>query len=316
MTATLGQVEPFDPQVDDWVQYSERLEHYFVANTITEDKKKVAILVTVIGGKAYALLQNVLAPAKPADKSFDSLVKIMKDHLKPKPLVIAEKFKFHRRNQREGETVGQYLAELRKLTEQCNFREYLEEALRDRLVCGLRSEVIQRRLLAKEDLTLQEAFEIAYSMEMADCQASELQESSKTAVAVQRVKPSSTANASTPKSVPNSCYRLANRAIDLTSVFTRLKSVERVERRGTLRRCVRRPIVPRNTYLYRTTARRNSQVTEPDVWNKPQRSSKKKRWQCARRQNRMNCLLSIPLVHLKRPLCWNRRSTESPYLWN
>ena len=51
--------------------------------------------------------------------------------------MIAERFKFHRRNQRDGETVAQYLAELRKLTEQCDFKEYLEEALRDRLVCSL-----------------------------------------------------------------------------------------------------------------------------------------------------------------------------------
>ena len=50
-TATLGQVEPFNPQVDDWVLYTERLEQFFVANGITDDAKKVAVLLTVIGGK-------------------------------------------------------------------------------------------------------------------------------------------------------------------------------------------------------------------------------------------------------------------------
>ena len=71
----------------------------------------------VITGKAYALLQNLLAPAKPAKKSFDTLVKVMKDNLKPKPFVIAERFKFHCRNQHEGETLAQYLTELRKFSE-------------------------------------------------------------------------------------------------------------------------------------------------------------------------------------------------------
>ena len=55
-TATLGQVEPFDLQVDDWVLYAERLEQFFVANGITDDAKKVAVLLTVIGGKAYVCL--------------------------------------------------------------------------------------------------------------------------------------------------------------------------------------------------------------------------------------------------------------------
>ena len=115
--ATLGQLEPFDPQVDDWVIYTERTEQFFVANGITDDAKKVAVLLTVIEGIAYALLRNLLAPAKPAKKSFDVVVKVMKDHLKPKPLVIAERFKFHRRNQHEEETVAQYLTELRKFSE-------------------------------------------------------------------------------------------------------------------------------------------------------------------------------------------------------
>ena len=133
-TATLGQVEQFDPQVDDWVLYTERLEQFFVANGITDDAKKVAVLLTVIGGKAYALLRNLLAPTKPAGKSFETLVEVMKDHLKPKPLVIAERFKFHRRNQHEGETVAQYLAELQRLTQQCDFKDYLQELSLERQV--------------------------------------------------------------------------------------------------------------------------------------------------------------------------------------
>ena len=132
--ATLRQLELFDPQVDDWVTCTERTEQFFIANGITDDAKKIAVLLTVIGGKAYALLRNLLAPAKPAEKSFDVLVKVIEDHLKPKPLVIAERFKFHRGNQHEGEMIAQYLAELQKFSEQCDFKEYLEEALRDRLM--------------------------------------------------------------------------------------------------------------------------------------------------------------------------------------
>ena len=67
--------------------------------------------------------------------------------------MIAERFKFHWHNQHEGEMVAQYLAKLRKFSEQCNFKEYHKEALCNRLVCGLRSEVIQRRLLTEESVT-------------------------------------------------------------------------------------------------------------------------------------------------------------------
>ena len=63
------------------------------------------------------------------------------------------------------------MAELRR---HCAFGTYLNEALRDRLVCGFRSESIQRRLLAEKDLTLSKAVEIAQGMEAAENNAKSL----------------------------------------------------------------------------------------------------------------------------------------------
>ena len=71
------------------------------------------------------------------------------------------------------------MAELRKLADCCQFGGYLEEALRDRLVCGLRDEAIQRKLLTMDALTLSRAYEITHGMETAQRQASELQASTK-----------------------------------------------------------------------------------------------------------------------------------------
>ena len=171
-----GNMEAFDPERGgDWPMYTERMEQYFVANGIDNDAKKKAVFLTVIGGKAYGLLRNLLSPTKPADADYATLIKTMKDHLSPKPLVIAERFKFHKRDQHEGESVSQYLAALRKLAEKCDFNDFLDQALRDKLVCGLRNESIQRKLLAEADLTLKRAVEVSQGMEAAHHQASELQ---------------------------------------------------------------------------------------------------------------------------------------------
>jgi len=42
-----------------------------------------------------------------------------------------------------------YIAELRKLSNDCDYGESLNEMLRDRLVCGVKDKHIQRRLLAE-----------------------------------------------------------------------------------------------------------------------------------------------------------------------
>jgi len=82
-------------------------------------------------------------------------------------VVIAERFNFYRRNQEPGESIATYVAELRRLTTDCTFDAYLNDALRDKFVCGLRSEATQRRLLAEKDLTFTKAVEIAQGMEAA-----------------------------------------------------------------------------------------------------------------------------------------------------
>ena len=54
---------------------------------------------------------------------------MLQKHFEPKPVVIIQRFHFHRRNQALGETVVEYVAELRRLATHCKFEDYLEEAL-------------------------------------------------------------------------------------------------------------------------------------------------------------------------------------------
>ena len=171
---TIGKIESFDEAQEKWETYVERVEQFFLANNIDDDHK-VPTLLSLIGGKTYALLRDLLTPEKPATKSFQEIVTTLQQHLSPKPLEIAERFRFYKRNQREGETVLTYVADLKKLAAHCNFGANLNEALRDRLVCGLRNVQIQKRLLSEAKLKYSKALEIAVAMETAIHDASELQ---------------------------------------------------------------------------------------------------------------------------------------------
>ena len=80
----------------------------FDANGI-EDDKQVAVLLTAIGSSTYALLSSLIAPRKPREKSFAELTETLCCHFDPKPLVIAKRFHFHRRNQASGENISEYV---------------------------------------------------------------------------------------------------------------------------------------------------------------------------------------------------------------
>ena len=64
-SGTIGRVEPFQLGVEDWDQYTERLEQYFVCNEIPNEKK-VAVLITIVGTETYGLVCNLIARNQPA----------------------------------------------------------------------------------------------------------------------------------------------------------------------------------------------------------------------------------------------------------
>ena len=97
----------------------------------------------------------------------------------PPPSVTIQRFTFNTRLQKDGETVSQFVAELRRLSQHCAFDVSLDDMLRDWLVCSVRNTRVQRRLLAKLNLTFKKAFEICQSAEVAEKNARELQMSQK-----------------------------------------------------------------------------------------------------------------------------------------
>ena len=142
--ATHGKIGEFDPENDDWELYAERVKFYFEAHGITNADKRRAILLTAMGNKSYKLLRSLVAPNPLTDKTFDELVKVMKDHQKPTPSVIVQRHKFDTRDRQPNESVAEFLAKLREIAQYCEFKETLEERLQDRLLSGTSKDRVQR----------------------------------------------------------------------------------------------------------------------------------------------------------------------------
>ncbi|KAM7288053.1 uncharacterized protein ISCGN_031742 [Ixodes scapularis] len=165
--ALFGQVEPFDDTKCDWLSYEERLRAFLRANGVA-DANRVDVVISLRGADTYKLLKTLVAPEDPALKSFEDVLAVLRNHLSPRPSVIAERATFHKREQQEGESVGKYVAELKRMTQTCNFGSNLEETLRDRFVSGLSRVDIQRVLFAEdESLTFKKAVEKALTIERA-----------------------------------------------------------------------------------------------------------------------------------------------------
>lgn len=61
----------------------------------------------------------------------------LKMHYALKPSKSLQQHEFNLRSQKEGETINQYIAALRKATAYCEFKD-LDKLLLDQIICGVR----------------------------------------------------------------------------------------------------------------------------------------------------------------------------------
>ena len=119
--AIFGTISEFVEGNGDWQEYEERLGHFFLGNGITEEAKKRSILLSACGARTYKLIRNLATPWKPGEIPYDELVLLVVNHHNPKPSVIVQRFKFHSFFQKQGQSVANFVAELRQLSEHCDF---------------------------------------------------------------------------------------------------------------------------------------------------------------------------------------------------
>ena len=93
MAKQYGQLQEFKSDLDSINSYLEIVPLYFTANNIA-DRKKVPVLLSSIGAPTYVILSDLLAPAKPGEKSFDEISTTLCNHFEAKRSVITEHFHF------------------------------------------------------------------------------------------------------------------------------------------------------------------------------------------------------------------------------
>ena len=109
--ALYGHIQEFDPAVDSSLFYIERVELFFLSNEVP-DNKKVPVFLSIIGKKTYSLVRDLMMPDDPSEKNLRDIIAVLKKHFQPTPSVIAERFQFHKHDQR-GEAVTEFVAELK-----------------------------------------------------------------------------------------------------------------------------------------------------------------------------------------------------------
>nr|XP_058968946.1 uncharacterized protein LOC131795390 [Pocillopora verrucosa] len=131
-----------------------------------DEVRQVATLLAVIGKEANKVFRTFTWASAGDEKKIAPVLKQFEDYCIPRENTIYERFLFFTRDQRESETVDQYMTELRQIAGNCDFESLTpEQLLRDRLVTGTRNGKVRENLLKEKKLTLEKALDIARAAE-------------------------------------------------------------------------------------------------------------------------------------------------------
>lgn len=161
----VGSISEFKAGIDNWDEYKERLDQYFLANGIPANRQ-VCVLLTVIGAASYSVLRDLCDPELPSVKEYAVLAKLLHDQFAPKIMVFRKRTEFHNLTQKADETVGDWYRRIKNMATHCKFGGNLEMVIKDRFVAGMRSGKIQERLFEEDHKKkLTELMEIAQNKE-------------------------------------------------------------------------------------------------------------------------------------------------------
>ena len=135
---------------------------------------KASVFLHVVGEDALEVYNNFQFQDDANKMELDKILEKFEDYCIPKRNVTFERHRFFTCVQKTGETVDQYVTDLRNRSKTCEFGELTDSLIKDRLVCGIPDNSLRERLLREQDLDLGKALRMCRAAETVKTQAKEL----------------------------------------------------------------------------------------------------------------------------------------------
>ncbi|XP_058445754.1 uncharacterized protein LOC131426939 [Malaya genurostris] len=167
----VNQIEPFIPGTIPFAQFLEQLDWVFAHHKVTSpEEQKVSFLATC-SREVYSELK-LLFPGKDLKTvSFKEITDALKKRYDKTESDLIQRYKFYQRVQGPNESAEDFILAVKLQAEMCDFGEFKDMAIRDKLVCGISNKELQQRLFDEEDLTLAKAEKLIVNRELAGARA-------------------------------------------------------------------------------------------------------------------------------------------------
>ena len=147
---------------ENWERWKKEFKFYLTATESDEkgDDVKTSRLLTTIGEKARDVYYTFTFATEGDDMKLDPVIAKFDEYFSPRKNLPYTRFKFFTYNQTNGQTIDEYVTELKSRSRHCEFGSLKESLIRDRIVAGIQDAKVRERLLRETDLSLDKAISI------------------------------------------------------------------------------------------------------------------------------------------------------------
>ena len=151
----------------DWERFRSEWNNYEVATELdnASGKRRAAVFLACIGSAAHSVFRSFKFDGEGDTSNVSKIIEAFDRYCIGETNITYERYVFNQRTQQPGETIEDYIADLRKLANTCQFDQLEDSLIRDRIVVGIRDDATRRRLLQQKKLTLSEAIDICKANE-------------------------------------------------------------------------------------------------------------------------------------------------------
>jgi len=151
----------------DWERFKNEWNNYEIAIDLAEApaRKRAAVFLACVGTTAYGVFRTFQFDSDDDKHDVDKITEAFEKHCVGEANITYERYLFHQRVQKHGESFDDFLADLRKLVRTCDFADMKDSLIRDRIVIGIRDEPTRRRLLQVKKLALGDAIDMCRASE-------------------------------------------------------------------------------------------------------------------------------------------------------
>ena len=169
----------FDPESETatvsqrWKKWKSRFENFLVANNITNNTRKRALLLHHAGERVYDIFETLEGTAESND--YNAAIEKLTEYFSPQKNTEHQILMFRKCYQRQSETLDQFQTRLQMLAKDCEFHDRNNEVKRQ-IIQACKSSQLRRALEMKpEECTLTKILAIGRRMEAAKRDADEME---------------------------------------------------------------------------------------------------------------------------------------------